>query len=92
MSSTPSTACRATSWPRWARHEGPPRLGALPRMTRVVVSGLGVVSPYGAGAKTFWGGLAAGVCAIRPITLIETDGFRSRIAGGAAGRDGRARK
>ncbi|MBI3106511.1 MAG: beta-ketoacyl-[acyl-carrier-protein] synthase family protein [Candidatus Rokubacteria bacterium] len=49
-------------------------------MTRIVVSGLGVVSPYGAGVKTFWGGLAAGTCAIRPITLIETDGFRSRIA------------
>ena len=30
-------------------------------MTRVVVSGLGVVSPYGAGAKTFWGGLAMAV-------------------------------
>ncbi|OGK85725.1 MAG: hypothetical protein A2X52_07445 [Candidatus Rokubacteria bacterium GWC2_70_16] len=49
-------------------------------MTRIVVSGLGVVSPYGAGVKTFWAGLAAGTCAIRPITLIETEGFRSRIA------------
>ncbi|MEK7371499.1 MAG: beta-ketoacyl-[acyl-carrier-protein] synthase family protein [candidate division NC10 bacterium] len=49
-------------------------------MTRIVVSGLGVVSPYGAGVKTFWAGLAAGTCAIRPITLIDTDGFRSRIA------------
>src|SRR3970040_2379845 len=47
---------------------------------RVVVSGLGVVSPYGAGAKTFWAGLAAGACAIKPITLIDTEGFRSRIA------------
>jgi len=47
---------------------------------RVVVSGLGVVSPYGAGTKTFWAGLASGACAIKPITLIETEGFRSRIA------------
>ncbi|HYB69378.1 MAG TPA: beta-ketoacyl-[acyl-carrier-protein] synthase family protein [Candidatus Bathyarchaeia archaeon] len=46
----------------------------------VVVSGLGVVSPYGAGTKSFWTGLAAGTCAIKPITLIETEGFRSRIA------------
>jgi len=46
----------------------------------VVVSGLGIVSPYGLGVKTFWSGLAAGTCAIKPITLIETDGFRSRIA------------
>jgi 3-oxoacyl-[acyl-carrier-protein] synthase II len=49
-------------------------------MTRVVVSGLGVVSPYGAGAKTFWTGLATGECAIRPLTVIDTEGFRSRIA------------
>ena len=47
---------------------------------RIVVSGLGVVSPYGAGTKTFWAGLAAGACAIRPITLIDTEGFRSRVA------------
>ncbi len=45
-----------------------------------MVSGLGVVSPYGAGVKSFWTGLAAGTCAIRPITLIDTEGFRSRIA------------
>jgi len=55
-----------------------PPLPARPR--RVVVSGLGIVSPYGAGLKTFWGGLAAGVCAIKPATLVETEGFRSRIA------------
>jgi 3-oxoacyl-[acyl-carrier-protein] synthase II len=45
-----------------------------------VVSGLGVVSPYGAGVKSFWTGLTAGICAIKPITLIDTEGFRSRIA------------
>jgi len=49
-------------------------------MTRVVVSGLGVVSPYGAGVKTFWAGLATGECVIRPLTVIDTEGFRSRIA------------
>ena len=49
-------------------------------MTRVVVSGLGVVSPYGAGVKTFWTGLATGECAIRPMTVIDTEGFRSRVA------------
>src|SRR5207244_1770167 len=46
---------------------------------RVVVSGLGVVSPYGTGAKTFWTGLASGTCAIRTLTAIDTEGFRSRI-------------
>ena len=49
-------------------------------MTRVAVSGLGVVSPYGAGVKTFWAGLSTGECAIRPLTVIDTEGFRSRIA------------
>jgi 3-oxoacyl-[acyl-carrier-protein] synthase II len=49
-------------------------------MTGVVVSGLGVVSPYGAGVKTFWTGLATGECAIRPMTVIDTEGFRSRVA------------
>ena len=49
-------------------------------MTRIVVSGLGVVSPYGAGVKTFWEGLSTGECAIRPLTVIDTEGFRSRIA------------
>ncbi len=45
----------------------------------IVVSGLGIVSPYGAGAKTFWTGLAGGACAIKPLTLIGTEGFRCRI-------------
>jgi 3-oxoacyl-[acyl-carrier-protein] synthase II len=46
---------------------------------RVVVSGLGAVSPYGAGVKTLWAGLSAGTCAVRPLTLIDTEGFRARI-------------
>lgn len=46
----------------------------------VVVSGLGIVSPYGLGVKSFWSGLAAGACAIKPVTVIDTEGFRSRIA------------
>jgi len=45
----------------------------------VAVTGLGVVSPFGAGVKAYWEGLTGGVCAIRPLTLIDTDGFRCRI-------------
>jgi 3-oxoacyl-[acyl-carrier-protein] synthase II len=48
-------------------------------MTRVLVTGLGVVSPYGCGRRVFWDGLAGGRCAIGPLSLFETDGFRSRI-------------
>lgn len=46
---------------------------------RLVVTGLGVVTPYGLGVKAFWNGLAAGACAIRPLTLIPTEGFRCRV-------------
>jgi 3-oxoacyl-[acyl-carrier-protein] synthase II len=49
-------------------------------MRSVLVTGLGAVSPFGAGVKAYWTGVAAGACAIRPITLIETDGFRCQIA------------
>jgi len=45
----------------------------------VVISGLGVVSPYGAGVKSLWTGLSAGTCAIRSLTAIETEGLRSRV-------------
>jgi 3-oxoacyl-[acyl-carrier-protein] synthase II len=48
-------------------------------MRRVVVTGLGAVSPFGVGVKAFWSGLSAGTCAIRPLTLLDADGFRCRI-------------
>jgi 3-oxoacyl-[acyl-carrier-protein] synthase II len=49
-------------------------------MRRVLVTGLGATSPFGAGVKAYWAGLAAGVCAIRPLSLIDATGFRCRIA------------
>ena len=49
-------------------------------MKGVLVTGLGAVSPFGPGVKAYWSGIAAGQCAIRPITLIETEGFRCQIA------------
>ena len=48
---------------------------------RVVVTGLGVVSPYGHGCEVYWQGLAQGQCMIGPLTLFPTDGFRSCLAG-----------
>jgi 3-oxoacyl-[acyl-carrier-protein] synthase II len=50
-------------------------------MKAVVVTGLGAMSPFGAGVKAYWDGIRAGVCAIRPLTLIDPEGFRCRIAG-----------
>jgi 3-oxoacyl-[acyl-carrier-protein] synthase II len=49
-------------------------------MTRVLVTGLGAVSPFGIGVKAYWTGLATGACAIRPLTVIDPGTFRCRIA------------
>src|SRR2546428_6473483 len=56
----------------------PPRSTLFPYTT--LFRSLGVVSPFGTGVKAYWNGLSAGACAIRPVTLIETEGFRCRIA------------
>ena len=45
----------------------------------VVVTGLGVISPYGRGAQVYWQGLSQPQCAIRAVSLFSTEGFRSRI-------------
>jgi len=46
---------------------------------RVVVTGLGVVSPYGRGSQAYWQGLAQGRCLLGPLSLFPTEGFRSDI-------------
>ncbi|MDR0381511.1 MAG: beta-ketoacyl-ACP synthase II [Oscillospiraceae bacterium] len=50
-------------------------------MDRVVVTGIGVVSPVGLGAKVFWDNLLAGVCGIVPITRFDTTGYKAKLAG-----------
>lgn len=47
---------------------------------RAVITGLGVVTPGGIGAKAFWETLSAGRTATRPITLFDASPFRCRIA------------
>lgn len=48
---------------------------------RVVVTGLGVVSPIGTGRDVFWQNLAAGQNGITQITRFDTTGFDAKIAG-----------
>ena len=48
---------------------------------RVVVTGLGVVSPIGNDIDTFWKNLCAGVCGIDNIKSFPTDGLQSKVAG-----------
>ena len=48
---------------------------------RVVVTGLGVISPCGNNIKTFWNNLINGVCGITEITQFSTDELPSKVAG-----------
>jgi len=48
---------------------------------RVVVTGLGVVSPVGIGVKTAWDNLIAGKSGIAHITKFDASAFSSTIAG-----------
>ena len=50
-------------------------------MRRVVITGVGVVSPLGIGAKAHWEGLLAGRSAVRRIAAFDPAGFPSQIAG-----------
>ena len=48
---------------------------------RVVVTGLGLVSPVGIGVEESWSALVAGKSGIGPITLFDASTFPTRIAG-----------
>src|SRR5436309_14619447 len=50
-------------------------------MRRVVVTGIGVISPIGIGAKAFWENLLAGKSGVRRIQQFDPAGFASQIAG-----------
>jgi 3-oxoacyl-[acyl-carrier-protein] synthase II len=52
---------------------------------RVVVTGLGVVSPVGIGVKTAWDNLIAGKSGIAQITKFDASAFSSTIAGEVKG-------
>lgn len=49
-------------------------------MKRVVVTGLGVVSPVGNDVPSFWQSLTEGRCGIGPITAFDTTGYKVKIA------------
>ena len=48
-------------------------------LKRVVVTGLGVVSPNGSDLKTFWDNIREGRTEIGPITRFDASLFRTRI-------------
>ncbi|MGE5608433.1 MAG: beta-ketoacyl synthase N-terminal-like domain-containing protein, partial [Bacillota bacterium] len=53
-------------------------------MRRVVVTGIGVISPIGIGTKAFWENLLAGKVGIRRIEQFDPSGFPCHIAGEVA--------
>lgn len=48
---------------------------------RVVITGMGVVSPVGSTLETFWDALVAGQSGVGPITYFDTTDFGVKIAG-----------
>jgi 3-oxoacyl-[acyl-carrier-protein] synthase II len=59
----------------------------LPSTRRVVVTGLGIVSPLGNDAETAWEGLLAGRSGVGPITLFDASQHAARIAAEVKGFD-----
>src|SRR5690242_13427192 len=54
---------------------------------RVVVTGVGLVSPLGIGTQANWEALCAGRSGIGPITRFDASQFSARIAGEVKGFD-----
>lgn len=52
---------------------------------RVVITGVGLVTPLGIGVKETWSALCAGVSGITEITRFDTSGFNTKIAGEVKG-------
>ncbi len=50
-------------------------------MRRVVITGMGIISPVGKDLPSFWNNLTNGVCGIREITRIPTDDLPVKIGG-----------
>ncbi|MGN1003250.1 MAG: beta-ketoacyl-ACP synthase II [Oscillospiraceae bacterium] len=59
-------------------------------MKRVVVTGLGVITPLGNDVQTFWENIKAGKCGIGPITKFDTTDYKVKVAAEVRDFDPRA--
>lgn len=65
-----------SSWVHCNNYEGP-----LLSKRRVVITGLGILSPLGIGVEENWRNVCAGRSGIGPVTHFDAGAFPSRIAG-----------
>ena len=47
---------------------------------RVVVTGMGAVTPLGSTVDTFWDNIRKGQCGIKMITKFDTEEFKVKVA------------
>ncbi len=66
---------------------GEQQKGALKVMRRVVVTGIGVVSPVGIGVSEFWHSLSAGISGVGRITRFDTSSYPVKIGAEVKGFD-----
>lgn len=56
---------------------------------RVVITGIGAITPIGIGKEALWAGVRQGTSAVRTVTRFDTSSFTTRIAGEVDGFDPR---
>ena len=54
---------------------------------RVVITGMGAITPLGLSVEEFWQGLVAGKSGIDWITVIDTEGYPAKVSGEVRGFD-----
>ena len=58
------------------------------KRNRVVITGIGAVTPIGTGRREFWEGVRASRRGVGPVTRFDASGLRTRIAGETEVRPG----
>ncbi|QOS76979.1 beta-ketoacyl-ACP synthase II [Paenibacillus sp. JNUCC31] len=60
-------------------------------MERVVITGMGIISPLGNDVQPFWNGLVEGKSGVSPIESFDTTSYKTKIAGAVRDFDGEGR-
>src|SRR6266478_1564993 len=57
----------------------------MPSTSRVVITGIGAVSPFGVGRERFWDHVSRGCSGTRAITEFDASGYACRVAAPVSG-------